>query len=583
MDFMLPSRLRIEAWYREQRVLGSLRAALGNTTVRDLVVLAAFFGGVHGLLLLDYAPRWDGWVIYYRIQDRDWPSLLAGFRALGIPAFAYLHYLVGQLPYFLFWFKFTTFLSLLTTTLITYHLLGDFPAAIGRADRLLLCMLLATFPANLVNIELIMMPFAVCYACFFVAAAVYRRSIRSEGTPSLLLRLLALGLFYFSFMMQSLLVFYAVFLLYAFASSPGRADRAGVRLIMFVKRHADFIALPVLYWVVRAVWFRPFGEYAGYNAFQHRLASVVADLASSLYGGLVVPLARGVHETRQLPAVALVVLAAVLLLRPLWASAQWERQGRLLALGFGLACVGLLPYVVVGKSPAPPDPWVTRFAYLVPLGAAFLVYASLKWYLSFIGAPRYVIMTAASFVVAAFATADVANYLTFGIDGLKQEAIVLGFRDQREIAAAATIVVEDSAEWLSAYDRQFRVYEYTGMLKQAFGDERRLGIRDGQYHDRAYMDVVSRVYGKPKWLLSGYDGRGTLVRVRLRSEAATWNLRQLYLKAVYLRLRGRSEERNALLRQLLSIQLLPPDATSRHSSSAASTRPSTSAGWQGSP
>lgn len=575
---MSRSRLLIEARHRAQQILGSLRAALGNTTLHDLVVLAAFFGGAHGLLLLDYAPRWDGWLIYHRIQDRDWPVLFAAFRALGIPAFAYLHYLVGQLPYFLFWFKFTTFLSLLTATLITYHLLGDFPAAIGRADRLLLCMLLATFPANLVHIELIMMPFAVCYACFFVAAAVYRRSIRSERTPRILTRLLALGLFYFSFMMQSLLVFYAVFLLYAMVTWPGRADGAGARLIAFLKRHADFIALPLLYWGVRAVWFRPFGEYEGYNAFQHRLASVVGDWALSLYGGLVVPLARSVHEIRQLPAVALVLLAAVLLLRPLWASARWERQGRLVMLGFGLVCVGLLPYVVVGKYPAPSDPWVSRFAYLVPPGAAFLVYGSLKWYLSFIGAPRYVIMTAASLIAAAFATANIANYLTFGIDGLKQEAIVLGFRDQREIAAAATVVVEDSAEWLSAYDRQVRLYEYTGMLKQAFGDERRLGIQDSQYHTRAYMDVVSRFYGKPTWLLSEYDGRGPLVRVRLRSDAVTWNLRQLYLKAVYLRLRGRSEERNALLRPLISIQVLPPEASpSGRSSSAASAPPSTSA------
>ena len=215
-------------------------------------------------------------------------------------------------------------------------------------------MLLATFPANLVHIELIMMPFAVCYACFFVAAAVYRRSIRSEGTPRILTRLLALGLFYFSFMMQSLLVFYAVFLLYAIVTWPGRADGAGARLIAFLKRHADFIALPLLYWGVRAVWFRPFGEYEGYNAFQHRLASVVGDWALALYGGLVVPLARSVHEIRQLPAVALVVLAAVLLLRPLWASAQWERQGRLVMLGFGLVCVGCRrqvsrPFGPVGK------------------------------------------------------------------------------------------------------------------------------------------------------------------------------------------------------------------------------------------
>src|SRR2546427_5588522 len=48
------------------------------------------------------------------------------------------------------------------------------------------------------------------------------------------------------------------------------------------------------------------------------------------------------------------------------------------------------------------------------------------------------LLAAASIVVAACATATVSNYLTFGADALKQEALVLGFREQRAIADAAT-------------------------------------------------------------------------------------------------------------------------------------------------
>lgn len=540
--------------------MGWLRAALGNTTLRDVAMLTAFFSGVHGLLLLDYAARWDGWVMYHRIVERDWAGLFALFRELGIPAHGYLHYLVGHLPHFMFWYKLTTFTSLLTATIVTYHLLGDFPA-IGRADRLLLCMLMATFPANLVHIELIMMPFAVCYACFFVAAGAYRRSVRSHGGPRLFMRLVALGLFYFSFMMQSLLVFYAAFLLYALLTWPRDAERPSARLAAFLRRHGDFIALPVLFWSVRSLWFRPFGYYEGYNAFDLDLPSLVNSWGLALYGGLIVPLARGVQGFDQRPALALMVLAAVLLLRPLWDSAQWEWKGRLLVIGCGLVCVALLPYVVVGKHPKLEDVWTSRYAYLVPLGAAFLVYGSLKWYLSFLGAPRYVTMAAVSLVIAGFATANISNYLAFGIDGLKQEAMVLRFRDQKQIALAATVVVEDSARWLSAYDRPVRFYEYNGMLKQAFGDERRLGIQNDRYHNRAVMDRITTFYGRRWFFLSEYDACGPLIRVRLQSDGSRRNLARLYLRTVYLRLRDRTEERDALLRPLLTVQLLPPDAS----------------------
>ena len=119
--------------------------------------------------------------------------------------------------------------------------------------------------------------------------------------------------------------------------------------------------------------------------------------------------------------------------------------------------------------------------------------------------------------------ANISNYLTFGIDALKQDAMVLRFRNQNEIAAAATVLVEDSATSLSA-DRGFTFYEYNGMLKQAFGDERRLGIEDRLYQDRAYMNRLSPFYGQPFYLLSEYDGRGptSLTGTPASFTSSTW-------------------------------------------------------------
>ena len=138
----------------------SWRAALGNTAVRDLVLLAAFFTAAHGLLLLDNAARWDGWVIYHQIEDKDWAGLLGWGREIGLPLYAYLHYFLGHLPHFVVWYKVTVFIGQLTATLVAYQLLRDF-SVFGRVDRLLLCMLMATVPANLTNVELITTPLAV--------------------------------------------------------------------------------------------------------------------------------------------------------------------------------------------------------------------------------------------------------------------------------------------------------------------------------------------------------------------------------------------------------------------------------------
>src|SRR5207237_1283478 len=155
------------------------------------------------------------------------------------------------------------------------------------------------------------------------------------------------------------------FLAYAMLIWPAGAEHGRARVRLFLQRHADFVLLPLVYWGVRTIWFRPSGYYSQYNAFNLGFISLAAEWVLALYGGLLLPVGRGVQGIRQFPGLALALLAALLLLRPLWGSARWDRQGRLLAVGCGLVCLALLPYVVVGKHPSPADFWSSRFAYLV--------------------------------------------------------------------------------------------------------------------------------------------------------------------------------------------------------------------------
>ena len=96
------------------------------------------------------------------------------------------------------------------------------------------------------------------------------------------------------------------------------------------------------------------------------MPTLIGGWVPALYGALLVPLARSAHAIGQLPDVGLVMLAVLLLLRPMWASTQQWAPGALVGVGCGLVCIGLLPYLVVGKYPTLQDPsiWSSRFDYL---------------------------------------------------------------------------------------------------------------------------------------------------------------------------------------------------------------------------
>ena len=106
-------------------------------------------------------------------------------------------------------------------------------------------------------------------------------------------------------------------------------------------------------------------------------------------------------------------------------------------------------------------------------------------------------------------------------DWQKQLRLIQLFSGNPEIERAALIVVDDNTMYLNAMGRVYRHYEWNGLLKSAFGDERRFGIQRfdiAPYLAGQYNRDFSSDY---KAVLSRKDGALPCVLVRVELVRAT--------------------------------------------------------------
>jgi hypothetical protein len=522
---------------------------------RDLLIICTTVLVVHGLLVFDNVPRWDGWLIYEMIESGSWHELRREFSQTGVPMTAYMHYAIGQLPAFVTAYKVVTLLALMTIAVSLYALLRDF-AAFGRVDRLILTILFVAFPAYLVTVELIMAPVTVYGALFALGAVSYRASAMAETRAARVLwRVLALGLFYGAFLVQSFLVFYAAFFIYAFARWHRMSRPTLGSTLSFARAHIDFMLLPFAFYAVKLLWFQPYGDYAGYNELRPSLTNLIKGSLRALYGGFLLPTASSLLAVANATPL---VLSLSLLAFLMWRTAESMRPAQdwsLCLLGVVLLLIAVAPYAVVGKIPSPKD-WVSRFAVHVPLGAAFFTYYGIRGYVRTVGLPRGVAIAAALLLASCFGAQFIRSYLGYGVDALKQEALILRFRETPAVAQASTVVVEDSATHLNAHARLFRYYEYSALLHEAYGESRRLGVGSYEFIDGRFVDPP-KLSSPFRLFLSKHESDGRTVRVRIKSSFPTEDLTEAYIRSLFWRLRGgRQAQRNELLRSLIALEVL---------------------------
>jgi hypothetical protein len=150
--------------------------------------------------------------------------------------------------------------------------------------------------------------------------------------------------------------------------------------------------------------------------------------------------------------------------------------------------LGLFPYGVVGAI-ATNLTWESRHQSLVPLGAAILIVFALELIFSagaalfakFPMLPRikFSNLNNLRFIYYSLLTAMAIVYqtkrnLAFELDSYKQASIVFHLKQNQIVRENSDFIFVDNAAWLNFDNRTFNFYEYTGLMKLAYGEASRI-------------------------------------------------------------------------------------------------------------
>ena len=434
-------------------------------------VLFLFYSISYGALLLFPGFFWDDYSLFGIPR-----SVVEGsFLEAGRPLFAVTHGFLTSLPGSVYIYKILIFVLYFANGLLARACMMRF-AGISAEKAWVIAYLVVLLPYAHSRYGLVMVQYPICTFLFLSGLYVYLRFIKLPA------RVVCAVLFFLSFSIEAhLVLYYAVFfLMYLLLDNktPVKGLRStGPVLYGFVLKYRAMLLLPVVYWIVRGSLFAPKGVLSGLNAFgKKKLLLSPLRLLESLYHSFIkmfyVVIEASVKNISIFHVVIMVAVAGILFL--LWKPAGKTGVDRKnihkgFMAGLFLYFAAAFPFVLVGNMPEYLG-WAMRFQFLLPYGAALMIwfissYAGWKW-------QRRILIG----IVALSVNYNLIVSLVYARDWMKQQALVSSFRNNEEIRKGTSFFLRDHTSSLNAYEREMMFYEFSGMMKQAFGDQKRLAI-----------------------------------------------------------------------------------------------------------
>lgn len=404
---------------------------------------------------------WDDWTLYgVPLADQ-----VTNFSQAGVPWIGFLYgFLVSWPPSF----GILAFICPLLALMVWRQVLEKIPGLtkISAFSGILLASVAPVFIARFSWIQLAsILGLLVFVNAWFGMVRVYLdRSLYLFPLPAAAL-LLSFAL-YPAYLVLSIGI--VVHVLWLESLSPRKEGRSPAILIA-----VTVIAAISGWFLIRSIFFEPSGTYEGYNQIRISVALIVtAVLTISVFFAFFSSV-RGFRKLNVRPAPGLA---------PLFFSAF------VFALAIG-------PYVAIGSSP-PYSEWQTRYEINGLLFLA-LAAASLIALISGRGGQLLKSAIAACMGLAMIIASNIAGLEALA-DWKKQKSIIGGLQTiSSELNETLVVFIDDTRDQ-SLFERQYRFYEWAGILSESTGRTTSFGI--GADSERGAAQTVEQ------YLESGHPG-----------------------------------------------------------------------------
>ncbi len=256
---------------------GGVKDLLNSDVFRGSSYFLLVFSCSFFFLVINDGVFWDSWTLY----NQSFEIILKKFTDAGFPLTAYYNYFVID-SLGVVGARIIMCAAYLLSGLFLNEILKQLNCENG-ADRIVIVTLFLLLPVNFSRVSVINHFAIICYLFFYAGFYFFLLQQNSKGLKKFFIRVGALLLLFFSFSLNSLLVFYVVVAL-AFLYRCKVGGYSFAKTFIEGVKSIDFWALPLVYYIIKSTYFFPSGIYKNYNTIDvDMLFVVIENMHSNLY------------------------------------------------------------------------------------------------------------------------------------------------------------------------------------------------------------------------------------------------------------------------------------------------------------
>ncbi|MBX4908350.1 MULTISPECIES: hypothetical protein [Rhizobium] len=455
------------------------------------------------LLLLTVAVLFTHWMafvnegifaedagLFTTLIYNDWIAIAEMFSSAGVPVFTYYVWPMALAGNVLL-LKSFVIIGVYIIAIFSY-LLASKSGFLSERESLVLAIFTQLLPLPTVTVIFTYSIYFNAYALFLLATYLFLSIEWMHGRSHYLLRGLAICIYLMAFTLNSLLVLYAAGFVLVYAvwlRRTGRRVRNARELVStfwsFCLARTDFTILPVMYWVYKVIFYQRSGLYSNYNSFTLGFESLAGNSYRFIVNGIIFPLARSLDDWNAYlylgAAVCSILIVAcfVFLNSGNARNAQLNERGndgfKIIGFGVFLLLCGTVPYILVGKSPAPGV--LMRNAMLMPLPMSVVgigTWRVIKFRSTSLQSHRVAIVLFAS-LLTVFTGRWWESYAAWQARAAKDLAVSQYFADHPEWSAFSVYWIVDKLP-LSSEVSEYGFADYTSKFRMLWGGQTRMAF-----------------------------------------------------------------------------------------------------------
>ena len=360
-----------------------LNKSSSSIVLKHRICLALIYTAAHFMLCLISGQWWDDWCYWINGPEQ----LISLYSASGIPMQAYYILSVMWLPN---WgYRIVVFVLFILVALLFYEILRGMDI-FSEDDAFFIAAVALTVPVNDARTVLNCFAYTVEIFLFMAGFLLATKINLFSGAKKYLIRIVSLILLVGSYTMESLLVFTGIiwlYLLYDIAKN-NKNEKPGRKVLLFIRSYWDYLVLPFAFFVLKRIFFKPYGAYAEYNQLtkDSLIRGAVLSPKSALFTGVDIGHSY-IAQAGIIPLVLIVAaIAGYIVFKKLKAKdsgnekespkKQIRKWLLILVLGLVTYFAGIFAYVVVRKGETLAVTTVdSRDAMLAGFGIAIFIVA----------------------------------------------------------------------------------------------------------------------------------------------------------------------------------------------------------------